>query len=158
MAERIKGCFCIDCIHLQRDDPYISGQMVLYKCSCQGRDGKVVGWVQKDNPERGLKQMGCLECNTLHIGDKVCLKSNFSDNKQKYLYCGKLNNRGKYLLYTSEGGMIEVGKGFFRGQTGKISRRVCGIIQNGPQLQASIRVAKKRKARWLENVKTCTAL
>lgn len=150
MAERVKELFCIDCIHLQRNDPYISGQMALYRCSCQGGDGKVVGWVQKDNPESGLKKMGCFGCNKLCVGDKVCVNSYFSDSKQKYLYCGSSNRIGKYLLHTSEGGMIEVDKSFFRGQTGKISRRVCGIIQNGPQLQASIRVAKKRKARWLE--------
>lgn len=150
MDERIKEIFCIDCIHLQRNDPYISGQMALYKCSCHGRDGKVVGWVQKDKPKNGLKKMGCSGCNKLYPGDKVCANSYFSDSKQKYLYCGSSNRRGKYLLYISEGGMIEVDKGFFRGQTGKISRQVCGIIQNGPQLQASKRVAKKRKVKWLK--------
>lgn len=45
MAERIKECSCIDCIHLQKGDPIISGEMALYKCS---KYGKVVGWVQKD--------------------------------------------------------------------------------------------------------------
>lgn len=69
MAERVKGCFCIDCIHLQRDDPLISGNMAMYQCTSQKRNGRCVGWVQKDKPESGLKNMGGSCCNKLYPGD-----------------------------------------------------------------------------------------
>lgn len=122
MAERIKSYRCIDCIHLQRDDPYISGQMALYRCSCQGRDGKVVGWVQKDNPERGLKQMGCSECNKLHPGDMFDFKGYFSTKSKRYLYCGKKGNK-RILLGIPDYVYTPVPNDHFRGQAGVLRRK-----------------------------------
>ena len=132
MAERMRGIYCIDCIHLQRDDPYISGQMALYRCSCQGRDGKVVGWVQKDNPERGLKQMGCSGCNKLNVGDMFDIKSRFSNKYKRYLYCGKKGN-SRILLSIPDYVYTPVPNDYFRTQFGGLRSDIKIVMQTEEQ-------------------------
>lgn len=149
MAERMREIYCIDCIHLQRDDPYISGQMALYRCSCQGRDGKVAGWVQKDKPKNGLKKMGCSGCNKLYPGDVILCHARFKEVTAKWLYCGSVQN-GKLMYNKNKMEYKVVPKDWFRGQTGRLRTGISVLKQNKAQLEASKRMAKKRKARWLE--------
>lgn len=139
MAERVKELFCIDCIHLQRNDPYISGEMALYKCS---KHGKVVGWVQKDKPERGLKQMGCSECNTLPIGDVFDVIRRFSNKCKRYLYCGRKGNV-RILITLPDYTYTPVPNDFFRGQTGKIRGDVRMLYQTEEQKERHRKIAKK---------------
>lgn len=142
MAERIREIYCIDCIHLQRDDPYISGQMALYRCSCQGRDGKVVGWVQKDNPERGLKQMGCSGCNKLCVGDMFDVRSRFSDKYKRYMYCGK-KGKVRILLSIPDRVYTPVPNDYFRGRTGKLVNNVSMLMQTEGQKERYRKIAKE---------------
>lgn len=146
MAERVRNLFCSDCIHLQKEYPIVSGQMVLYRCTSQKRAGSVVGWCPIGKiPER----MGGSCCNKLYPGDQIEIRSRFNDNRVRYLYCGKV--RDKYLLYRiNNGGYIEADRDCLRGQTGYISKRIKIVMQGKTQLEASKRMAKKRKARWLE--------
>lgn len=144
MAERVVHG-CASCIHFHTEGPIVSGEMLIYRCS-KSHSGRVPGWC----PVGTLpKNMGCSYYNKLHPGDKIAMKSYFSNNMAKYMYCGKVGN--KYLLYRpGNRGLIEVEKDYFRGQTGRIISRVIGIIQNDEQLEASRRFAKKKKQRWLE--------
>lgn len=150
MAERVRKCCCYSCIHLQRENPIVSGEMALYRCTSQKRNGRCVGWVQKDKPDVGLRAMGGSCCNKIYPGDKIEQKSFYGNNFIRYLYCGKFGEN-KYLLYRAgNNGYADVGKTFFRGQTGHISSRIRIVQQNPEQLEASKRIAKKRKARWSE--------
>lgn len=149
MAERIKECFCIDCIHLQKENPHISGEMALYECSAQGRCGKSVGWVQKENPKKGLKWQGCSDCNTLYPGDVILCHARFKEVTAKWMYCGTVKNR-KLMYNKNKMEYKVVPKDWFRAQSGIIRRGISVMKQNEAQLEASKRMAKKRKARWLE--------
>lgn len=146
MAERVRKYCCYSCIHLQRENPIVSGEMALYRCTSQKGDGRVVGWC----PVGKLpKNMGGSCCNRLYPGDQIEIRSYFNDNKTKYLYCGKVGN--KYLLYRiNNRGYIEADRDYLKGQTGYISKRIKIVQQDKTQLEASKRMAKKRKARWLE--------
>lgn len=149
MVERVAPYSCSSCIHLQKEDPIISGEMALYRCTSQKRNGRCVGWVEVKRPDKGMRVQGGSCCNRLYPGDKLEIKSHFSDSRLRYLYCGKVGN--KYLLHrTSTGGYMEVDKGYLRGQTGNISNRIKCVEQNPAQLEASKRMAKKRKAKWLK--------
>lgn len=132
MAERIKELFCIDCIHLQRNDPYISGQMALYRCSCQSRDGKVVGWVQKDKPQSGLRKQGGSCCNRLYPGDMFDIRSRFSDKYKRYMYCGK---RGKVRILISIPDRVytPVPNDYFRTQCGGLRSDIKIVMQTDEQ-------------------------
>lgn len=139
MAERIKECSCIDCVHLQKDNPVISGEMALYKCS---KYGKVIGWVQKDNPKRGLKQMGCSECNTLSIGDVFDVISRFSNKCKRYLYCGRKGNV-RILITLPDYTYTPVPNDFLRGATGKIRGDVRMLYQTEGQKEQHRKIAKE---------------
>lgn len=58
MAQKLNCKSCSECIHLQKDDPIISGDMALYRCTNQMRGGRCVGWVQKNKPNSGLNTQG----------------------------------------------------------------------------------------------------
>ena len=146
MAERVRSIFCSVCIHLQKEDPIISGQMALYRCTSQKRGGRVVGWCPVG---KFPKNMGCSCCNRLYPGDQIEIKSYFNDSGTRYLYCGKVGD--KYLLYRiNNRGCIEVDRDYLRGQTGNISNRIRIVMQDKTQLEASKRMVRKRKARWME--------
>lgn len=150
MAQRINHKSCLGCIHLQKENPIISGDMALYQCTSQKRNGRCVGWVPKDRPDSGLNQQGGSCCNVLCPGDVVRIKSYFSDKQEIYLYCGKVQNR--HLLYQINNDRRHkvVDKGFFRGQTGFISNKISVMMQSVAVLQANKRRAKKRKEKWLK--------
>ena len=132
MAERMREIYCIDCIHLQRDDPYISGQMALYRCSAQRNRGKVVGWVQKENPKRGLKWQGCSEYNKLHSGDMFDIKSRFSNKYKRYLYCGKKGD-ARILLSIPDHVYTPVPNDYFRTQSGGLRSDIKIVMQTEEQ-------------------------
>ena len=150
MAQKLNFKSCLGCIHLQKENPIISGDMALYRCTSQKRNRRCVGWVQKNSPDSGLNTQGGSCCNVLCPGDKIEQKSYYSNNSVRYLYCGKIDKH-KYLLYrASNNGYNDVGETFFRGQTGNISNRIRIIQQNPEQLEASKQMAKKRKEKWLK--------
>ena len=71
--------------------------------------------------------------------------------KQSWLYCGKVN--GRYLIYQIDTKFFVyqlVSKDFFRGQTGDIKSTLEIIKQNEIQFEASRRMARKRKKRYME--------
>lgn len=148
MDERMRGLFCSECIHLRMENPVICGQMAMYACTSQERDGKVIGWCPV-----GKKPvyMGGSCCNVVHAGDIIVRKSRFDEEQeQRYLYCGKIS-KGKRLLYNKD--MHEysvVSDTWFRGQTGRLNTQLSILRQNEVQQEASIRMAKKRKQRWCE--------
>lgn len=149
MAERIKSYRCIDCIHLQKETPHISGEMAMYECSAQRNHGKVVGWVQKENPKRGLRWQGCSEYNTLYPGDVILCHSRFKEVTAKWMYCGTVKN-GKLMYNKNKMEYKVVPTDWFRAQFGVIRAGISVMKQNEAQLEASKRMAKKRKAKWIE--------
>lgn len=142
MAERIKSYCCIDCIHLQKGNPHISGEMAMYECSAQRNRGKVVGWVQKENPKRGLKWQGCSEYNKLHSGDMFDIKSRFSNKHKRYLYCGKKGGN-RILLSIPDRVYTPVPNDYFRGQTGKILNNIRMLMQTEEQKELHRKIAKE---------------
>ena len=142
------GLFCSECIHLRMENPVICGQMVMYACTSQKRDGKVIGWCPA-----GKKPvyMGGSCCNIVHIGDIIVRKSYFNKGQeQRYLYCGKVS-KGKRLLYCKSTHEYHVVSDmWFRGQTGRLITQLSILKQNEVQQEVSIRIAKKRKQRWCE--------
>lgn len=145
-----KRIACADCCYLDKTEKVQTG--VMYKYGCRSNlayRGHIVGWLSSDN---GLKQMGCSDWCKLPVGTKFRIKSRFDDTKkQSWLYCGKVN--GRYLIYRIDTKLFVyqlVSKDFFRGQTGKLISTFEIIEQNETQFEASKRVAKKRKERYIE--------
>lgn len=164
MAERVKTRMCANCVHFQKENPIVSGSMVLYRCSSQKRGGRCIGWC----PEHILpKHMGCSCYNKLYPGDRINLETVLG-TKCQYLYLGIVGKHFKKGLFylnkylTEPKGQRREGADKYRvmekGDFDRYFKNVHCVLQNEAQLEASRRVAKKRKARWLENVKTCTAL
>lgn len=147
MAERIVSSRCYGCVHLQKENPLISGDMAMYQCTSQERNGRCVGWVQKDKPESGLKNMGGSCCNKLYPGDVVLCHARFKDVTARWMYCGIVEN-GKLMYNKNKMEYKVVPKDWFRAPGGRIKTGISVLKQNEAQLEASRRVAKKRKQRW----------
>ena len=156
MAERVKTRMCADCVHFQKENPIVSGSMVLYRCSSQKRDTKCVGWcVSGAEPRR----MGGNCYNKLYPGDKINLETVLG-TKCQYLYLGTVGKHFKKGLFylnkylTEPKGQRREGADKYRimgkGDFDRYFRNVHCIVQNEAQLEESRRVAKKRKQRWCE--------
>ena len=144
MVKGVEQPCCLNCIHLQREDPIVSGQMALYRCSSQkSYRNRVVGWVQKDKPELGLKVMGGSCCNKLYPGDVISMKGYFSEKSEEFLYCGKLRGR-RLVVSLSDHVPHVVENSWLRGQTGvlrKINFRI--VMQSEKQREYNRKIAKE---------------
>lgn len=157
MAERIKTPMCVNCIHWQKENPIVSGSMVLYRCSSQKRDTKCVGWCMSGAEPR---HMGGYCYNKLYPGDKINIETVLG-TKCQYLFLGTIGKRfekkgifylNKYLT-EPKGGRREGADKYRVMEKGDFERyfkNVHCIIQSEAQLEASKRMAKKRKQRWCE--------
>ena len=133
MVKGVEQPCCLNCIHLQREDPIISGQMALYRCtsqkSCRNR---VVGWVQKDKPQSGLRNQGGNCCNRLYSGDMFDVKSRFSDKYKRYMYCGK-KGKVRILLSIPDHVYTPVPNDYFRTQFGELRSDIKVVMQTKEQ-------------------------
>ena len=152
MVKRVEQPCCLNCIHLQREDPIISGQMALYRCTSQkSYRNRVVGWVQKDKPQSGLRNQGGSCCNKLYPGDVILCHSRFGEVTAKWLYCGTVKDSRMKLMYNKNKMEYKVvSSDWLRNSFGKIRICINVMKQNDAQLEASKRMAKKRKAKWEE--------
>lgn len=147
MAERVRKCCCYSCIHLQKENPIISGEMALYRCTSQKRNGRCAGWVSQENTEAGLAQLGCSYGNKLYSGDIIEVESIFSDSKQRYLYCGKL--RGYRLIVDMPEFVPHVvPNSWFRSTTGRLRRQNHIIIQKKEQSTYYKKLARSIKEEY----------
>lgn len=142
MAERVVPYSCYSCIHLQKENPLISGNMAMYQCTSQKRRGRCVGWVQKDKPYIGLRNQGGSCCNKLYPGDVFDVISWFSNKRKRYLYCGKKGNV-RILITLPDYTYTPVPNDFLRGATGKIRRNVRMLYQTEGQKERHRKIAKE---------------
>lgn len=147
MDKRLKYC-CESCVFLDKQNKIDEDYCYTYGCLRTPRK-QLIGWMHSDNE---LKTMGCSDWCKLPVGTKFRIKSRFDDTKkQSWLYCGKVN--GRYLIYQIDTKFFVyqlVSKDFFRGQTGDIKSTLEIIKQNEIQFEASRRMARKRKKRYME--------
>lgn len=144
MDKRLKYC-CASCVFLDKENKIDEEFCYSYGCLRTPRK-RIVGWMHSDSE---LKTMGCSDWCKLPVGAKFIIKSLFTDKQETYLYCGMVD--GKPLLY----GKIErkyriVSKDCLRAQTGALKTNVKIVQQNETQFEASKRVAKKRRKRYIE--------
>lgn len=132
MAERIETYSCYDCIHLQKENPLISGGMATYQCTSQERRGRCVGWVQKDKPQSGLRNQGGSCCNKLCPGDMFDVRSRFSDKYKRYMYCGK-KGKVRILLSIPDRVYMPVPNDYFRTQLGGLRSDIKIVMQTKEQ-------------------------
>lgn len=142
MAKMVAPYSCSSCIHLQKEDPIISGQMALYRCTSQRRNGRCIGWVQKDKPYTGLRKQGGSCCNKLYPGDVFDVISRFSNKCKRYLYCGKKGNV-RILITLPDYTYTPVPNDFLRGVTGKIRGDVRMLYQTEGQKEQHRKIAKE---------------
>lgn len=142
MDQKLNCKSCSECIHLQKDDPIISGDMALYRCTNQMRGGRCIGWVQKDKPNSGLNTQGGSCCNVLYPGDMFDVTSRFGNKYKRYLYCG--NKQGtRILLGIPDLVYTPVPSDYFRTQTGKLKTNIKIVMQTEEQRFKSVKLAKK---------------
>lgn len=145
---------CDSCIFLDKSRKQISDNGFCYRYGCNSRmkDRSICGWLVNGRNDRELRTMGCSDRNKLKVGMKFNIKSRFDENKKEsWLYCGKVN--GRYLIYRIDTKLFAyqlVSKDFFRGQTGNIKSTLEIIKQNETQFEASKRMAKKRRRKYIE--------
>lgn len=145
---------CDSCIFLDKSRKQISDNGFCYRYGCNSRmkDRFICGWLVNGRNDRELRTMGCSDRNKLKVGMKFNIKSRFDENKKEsWLYCGKVN--GRYLCYKVDTNLYVYklfDKGQFRGQTGKLISTFEIIEQNETQFEASKRVAKKRRRKYIE--------
>lgn len=133
MAKRVAPYSCSSCIHLQKEDPIISGQMALYRCTSQRRNGRCVGWVEAEHPDKGLNTMGGSCFNKLYPGDVFDVFSRFEHVKKKrYMYCGKKKGQ-RILLSIPDHVYTPVQDDYFRGQIGKLKKTIKMVMQSEEQ-------------------------
>ena len=146
MDKKLKYC-CASCVFLNKENKTEEPNCYTYECLRTPRQ-HVVGWMHSDNE---LKTMGCSNWCKLKVGTKFRIKSRFDDNKKEsWLYCGKVD--GRYLIYKQDTKFFVyqlVSKDFFRGQTGAIKSIFEIIKQNETQFEASKRIAKERRKRYI---------
>lgn len=141
MDERIKTYSCYDCIHLQEENPLISGNMAMYQCTSQRSGGRCVGWVQKDKPESGLRNQGGSCCNRLYPGDIFDVRSRFSDKYKRYMYCGR-KGKVRILLSIPDRVYTPVPNDYFRTQSGGLRSYVKIVMQTEEQKDFHRKLAK----------------
>ena len=137
--------WCNDCIFLDKTDKIDEGHCYSYGCLRTPRT-QIVGWIKSD---KELKTMGCSNCNKLEIGTKFKVVSRFTDKHKTYLFCGMIN--GKPLLYITEEHIYKiVSCGCLRSQNGRIKTNIKIVPQNKTQFEASKRMGKKRRKKYIE--------
>lgn len=138
MAERVKTRMCANCVHFQKENPIVSGSMVLYRCSSQKRGGRCVGWC----PEHTLpKYMGCSCYNRLYLGDMFDVRSRFSDKYKRYMYCGK-EGKVRILLSIPDRVYTPVQNDYFRTQFGELRSDIKIVMQTKEQKSFHRELAK----------------
>lgn len=144
MDKKLKYC-CASCVFLNKENKTEEPNCYIYECLRTPRQ-HVVGWMHSDNE---LKTMGCSDWCNLPVGAKFTVKSLFTDKRETYLYCGMVN--GNPLLYgKTEGKYRIVSKDCLRAPTGDLKTNVKVVPQNETQFEASKRVAKKRRRKYIE--------
>lgn len=150
MAQKLNCKSCSECIHLQKDDPIISGDMALYRCTNQMRGGRCVGWVQKNKPNSGLNTQGGSCCNVLYPGDMFDFKGYFSKKAKRYLYCGRKENK-RILLSIPDHVYTPVPDDYFRGQTGVLRKmNFQMVMQTEEQKELHRRLARNIMRKYYE--------
>lgn len=145
MGKEVMNVGCNDCIFLDKTDKIEKEHCYTYGC-LRTPITQIVGWIKSDNE---LKTMGCSNCNKLETGTKFRIESRLTDKYQTYLFCGMVN--GKPLLYGMEEHKYRiVSRGCLRSQNGRIKTNVKIIPQNETQFEASKRMGKKRRKRYIE--------
>lgn len=123
---------CSDCIHLQKENPLISGDMAIYQCTSQRRKGRCVGWVKKDKPQSELRNQGGSCCNKLCPGDMFDVRSRFSDKYKRYMYCGK-KGKVRVLISIPDRVYTPVPNDYFRTQSGELRSDIKIVMQTEEQ-------------------------
>lgn len=144
MDKKLKYC-CVSCVFLNKENKIEEPNCYTYECLRTPRQ-HVVGWMHSDSE---LKTMGCSDWCSLPVGTKFIIKSRFTDKQETYLYCGMVS--GKSLLYgKTERKYRIVSKDCLRASTGVLKTNVKIVPQNEIQFEASKRIAKKRRRRYIE--------
>lgn len=146
MAERVvRGC--ASCIHFHTEDPIVSGEMLVYRCS-KSHSGRVPGWC----PVGTLpKNMGCSCYNKLHPGDVIRCESMFDKSKYRvYLYCGAVEGNQKLLYDRKNKTYKAVSKGWLRTQTGIVRKGASIILHDESRKEWCRKQAKRYKEEWLK--------
>lgn len=145
---------CAGCIHLDKEKSEGNGINKWYGCN-YGSNDRVVGAVTKDS---GLKNTGCSNCNRVRPGDVLEVTTVLGTVCQ-YLFCGTVGKHFKAGLFyfrkyvTEPKGNKEktqLYRVFQKGEMEKVYRKIRHIRLNPAQAEAGKRIAKKRKAKWIE--------